>query len=165
MDFFLRIFSRFILISSTRALGSSFETKIRSQIEKKPCYRNISQITIRPGLVVICEIAQLRYFAISLFRNFANYNKPFWINRRSSFDELIEVSHFMTMVISPSVSSLPWKDFNTISSLSWYSTPFFKPIYSKFYIRIATFREKYKQMQMKILGQQNINFIIGIARI
>ena len=50
---------------------------IRKNLLKLRRKKLISQITIRPGFVVICEIAQLRYFAISLFRNFANYNKPF----------------------------------------------------------------------------------------
>ena len=74
--FFSVFLADFFLFQALGHSAAPFETKIHSQIENKICYRNISQITIRPGLVVISEIAQLRYFAISLFRNFAIYNKP-----------------------------------------------------------------------------------------
>ena len=37
-------------------LAAPFKAKICFQIEYKVYYRNISQITIRPGLIVICKI-------------------------------------------------------------------------------------------------------------
>ena len=66
IDFLFRIFCRFLLISSPRAQGSTFETKIGHQIEHEICLGNISQITTSPGLIVICEIA-------FLFRNFCRF--------------------------------------------------------------------------------------------
>ena len=77
IDPFLRFSADFFLFQAPWHEAAPLKTKIAFQLEYKICYRNISQITIRPRLVVICGIAQLCYFAISLFRNFANYNKPY----------------------------------------------------------------------------------------
>ena len=55
-----------------QALGHKarpFQTKIDFQIENKICYRNISQITMRPGLIVICESTFFSVFSAA-FRLF-----------------------------------------------------------------------------------------------
>ena len=72
---FLKIFAR--------TPFSTFSTKVGFQIVNQRYHQNISQITIRSRLVVINEIdifplvvGSFSQFAISLFRNFANYNKP-----------------------------------------------------------------------------------------
>ena len=46
----------FFLFQALRHQAAPSKTKILSQIENKICYRNISEITIRPGLIVICEM-------------------------------------------------------------------------------------------------------------
>ena len=62
--------------SFQKVLLRALELEMRRNLLKIRRKKSISQITIDQGLIVICEFAQFRYFTISLFHNFANYNKP-----------------------------------------------------------------------------------------
>ena len=54
--FFSVLSANFFLFQALGRQAAPFKAKIRFQIEYKICYRYISQITIRLGLIVICKI-------------------------------------------------------------------------------------------------------------